>query len=292
MSTVAAKYKKIKLAILGILLGANFLIWNAYFSVKPDGKLSVIYFDVGQGDSSFIETPEKKQILIDGGPDNSVLAKIGRAMPFFDRSIDLLIITHPDSDHLSGAVEVMKNYDIGTVLVNGKNCSTKICAEFDKTVREKNVKVVVAKAGQKIDFRDGTKMDIFMPRAQAESGEKTENNNFSIISQLKYSNDSFLFMGDAETKEEFEFLSFWPDLAATVLKIGHHGSKNSTAEILLDKVKPKISIISVGADNKYGHPATEVLDRLKKIGDKILRTDIEGDIEIESGGAGVVVRKQ
>jgi len=309
------KIKKIKLTALGVLFVANFLLWSAYFSLRPSDKLLVSFFDVGQGDSSMIETPSRAKIIIDGGPDNSVLAKIGRTLSFYDRTIDILIITHPDSDHLAGAVEIARNYDIGLILVNGKDCATKICAEFDKIVKEKNIKVVAASAGQEIDFGQSVKMDILEPSfasadakamadKKATEGEasvasagakvtagKQDDNNSSIILFLSFGKDSFLFMGDAEDKEEIGLINAWPNLTAEVLKVGHHGSKNSTNQLFLDHIKPKISVISVGAKNTYGHPTIETLDKLKKIGSNILRTDLGGDIKMESEGKGISLKQ-
>lgn len=296
MSIFQVKHKKIVFLVSGIFLVAIFLVYSAYFSLRPNDKLLVSFFDVGQGDSSFIETPNHRQILIDGGPDSSVLSKLGRAMPFYDRSIDILIITHPDSDHLAGAVEVMKNYDIGLVLTNGRDCATKICAEFDKIAKEKNIKITAAHAGQKIDFGNNVIMDIFLPaeaKAKADSTSltvnKNEDNNFSVISRLDYGADSFLFMGDAEAKEEIDLLDFWPNAAAEVLKVGHHGSKNSSNQLFLDKIKPKFSILSAGAKNRYGHPTIETLEKLKNIGSEIFRTDLGGDVVMVSKGEGVML---
>lgn len=284
-----SKTRKTKLIFIGILIAVNFLLWDAYFSFSSGNNLKVTFFDVGQGDSTLIETPNQSKIIIDGGPDNSVLAKIGRYFSFFERAVDVLIITHPDSDHLAGAVEIAKNYDIGLILVNGKSCATKICAEFDKIIKEKKTKVIAAQTGQKFDFGNNIKMDIFLPNIAFAMSGKDEDNNFSIISRLDYGADSFLFMGDAEAKEELELLSAWPDLTAEVLKVGHHGSKNSTNQLFLDKIKPKFSIISVGAKNRYGHPTSEVLEKLEALGAKILRTDLNGDIMVKSDGTGVVL---
>lgn len=282
--------KKIKLTIIGILAVAVFLVWSAYFSFHPNNKLKVYYFDVGQGDAAMIETPNRDQILIDGGPDNSILSKLGRAMPFYDRTIELVISTHPDSDHLAGLVEVMKNYEIGGILTNGRDCASAICQEFIRLVKQKNIKTMVADIGQKIDFGLGVKMDILLPIKPLKNAQtKDEDNNLSIISRLAYGADSFLFTGDAEAKEEAELVSSWPDLKAEVLKVAHHGSKNSTSESLLDKIKPKLSVISVGAKNRYGHPRQETLEKLKKIGAEILRTDLGGDIKLESEGKGVFI---
>ncbi|MDP3057214.1 MAG: ComEC/Rec2 family competence protein [bacterium] len=283
------KARKTKLIFIGILVAANFILWSVFFSIDSGNDLKVTFFDVGQGDSLLIETPNRGKIIIDGGPDKSVLAKLGRHSSFYDRAVDILIITHPDSDHLAGAVEVAKNYDIGLILVNGKKCATKICAEFDKIVEEKKIKVIAAQTGQKFDFGNNIKMDIFMPNIALAASGKDEDNNFSIISRLVYGADSFLFMGDAEDKEEIDLINAWPDLTAEVLKVGHHGSKNSSNQLFLEKIKPKFSVISVGAKNRYGHPTSEVLEKLEALGAKILRTDLSGDIRIKSDGAGVVL---
>lgn len=286
------KIKKIKLTAFGVLVVSSFLVWSAYFSLRPTDKLGVTFFDVGQGDSSLIETPNRAKIIIDAGPDNSVLAKIGRALSFYDRGIEILIITHPDSDHLAGAVEIARNYDIDLILTNGKDCATKICAEFDKIVKEKNIKIITANAGQKIDFGQSVKMDILLPANASASTGKNEDNNFSIISSLTYGSDSFLFMGDAEAKEEIDLTNAYPGLTAEVLKVAHHGSKNSSNELFLDKIKPRFSVISVGAKNTYGHPTIEVLDKLKKIGSEILRTDLGGDVVMESEGNGITLNSR
>ncbi|MBU4000390.1 MBL fold metallo-hydrolase [Patescibacteria group bacterium] len=287
------KKRKIKFIIIGILAVAVFLVWSAYFSSQPNDKMKVYFFDVGQGDAAMIETPNRNQILIDGGPDNSILSKLGRVMPFYDRTIELVILTHPDSDHLAGLVEVMKNYEIGAILTNGRDCASAICQEFSRIVKQKNIKTITADIGQKIDFGSGVKMDILLPAKPSltkVADGKSEDNNLSIISRLAYGADSFLFTGDAEAKEEMELISACPDLKAEVLKVAHHGSKNSTSELFLDKVRPKFSIISSGAKNRYGHPKPETLEKLKKIGAEILRTDLWGDIKLESEGKGVVTR--
>lgn len=284
------KVRKNKLIILGVLFVSSFLVWNVYFSISSGNNLTVTFFDVGQGDSSLIQTPNQNKIIIDGGPDNSVLAKLGRYFSFYDRAVDILIITHPDSDHLSGAVEIAKNYDVGLIIINGKKCASFLCGEFEKTVKQKNIKVILAMKGQKIDLGNGAKMDILMPENQAViAAAKEDDNNFSIVSFLSFGKDSFLFMGDAEDKEEIDLINAWPDLTAEVLKVGHHGSKNSTNQLFLDKIKPKFSIVSVGAKNRYGHPTNEVLEKIEALGAKILRTDLNGDIRIKSDGTGVVL---
>lgn len=287
------KIKKIKLTALVILFFTNFLLWSAYFSISPSNKLKVTFFDVGQGDSILIETPNHNKIVIDGGPDNSVLAKVGRYFSFYDRTVDILIITHPDSDHLAGAVEIMKNYDVGLIIVNGKDCASSLCGEFEKIVQQKNIKVVSAAKGQEIDLGDGVKMDILLPEKNAfveSMAGKQDDNNSSIISLLSFGADSFLFTGDAEIKEELALIDIFPDLKADVLKVAHHGSKNSANQLFLDKINPMYSVISVGAKNRYGHPHIETIEALKKIGSEILRTDLGGDVVMKTEGKGIKLK--
>lgn len=281
------KIKKIKAVALGVLAVFSFLVWSAYFSVNSGDGLKVTFFDVGQGDSALIETADQNKVIIDGGPDNSVLAKIGRYFSFYDRAVDILIVTHPDSDHLAGAVEILKNYDVGLVVINGKECVTSLCGEFEKVVKQKNVKVVAAVKGQEIDLGRGAKIDILMPDGLA--GGKQDDNNSSIISLVSLGKDSFLFMGDAEIKEELALIDNFPGLKAEVLKVAHHGSKNSANQLFLEKIDPKFSVISVGAKNKYGHPHLETVEALEKIGSEILRTDLGGDIKFISNGEGAVL---
>lgn len=283
--------KKNKLIALGILAVSSFLVWSAYFSIGPDSRMRVTFFDVGQGDSALIESPNQSKIIIDGGPDSSVLAKIGRYFSFYDRAVDILIVTHPDSDHLAGAVEIIKNYDVGLIMVNGKKCVSSLCGEFDKIVREKNIKTVSATKGQEIELGNGAKINVLMPEnATAAALGKEGDNNFSIISLLSFGGDSFLFTGDAETKEEQFLIDSFPDLKAEVLKVAHHGSKNSDNQLFLEHIAPKFSVISVGAKNTYGHPHIETIDELKKIGSEILRTDLDGDIVMETAGNGIVLK--
>lgn len=286
----AIQQRKIKSVILIILVFACFLIWSAYFSIRSDNNLQVTFFDVGQGDSTLIETPNQSKIIIDGGPDSSVLAKIGRYFSFYDRTVDIMIITHPDSDHLAGAVEIAKKYEVGLIIINGKECVSSLCGEFEKIVKQKNIKVVLAVKGQEIDLGSGAKIDILMPDNHfgAVAG-KQDDNNSSIISLLSFGKDSFLFMGDAENKEELSLIDNFPSLKAGILKVAHHGSKNSANQLFLEKIDPKFSVISVGAKNSYGHPHIEMINELKKIGSDILRTDLEGDIKFISNGEGAVL---
>jgi len=276
--------RKIKYQILGLLLVAAILIWLAVFSQPRAGLLEVDFFDVGQGDAIFIETPKGYQVLIDGGPDASVLEKLGKEMPFYDRSIDLIILTHPEADHITGLIEVLKNYQIGQILENGFKRETAGYKEWQRLIKEKNIPIKNAQAGQIINLGRGIKIRILWPNETAVSSSPESSNNISVVSQLIYGQREFLFTGDIEKQVELKLANNQSasGIESDVLKIAHHGSKSSTYQFFLEKVNPNIAVISVGNENSYGHPHQEVLDRLAT--KQVFRTDLDGDVEIISDG--------
>ena len=274
--------RKIKYQILGLLLVAAILIWLAVFSQPRAGLLEVDFFDVGQGDAIFIETPKGYQVLIDGGPDASVLEKLGQEMPFYDRSIDLIILTHPEADHITGLIEVLKNYQIGQILENGFKRETAGYKEWQRLIKEKNIPVKITQAGQVVNLSQGIKIRILWPDKTAVNSSPESSNNISVVSQLIYGQREFLFTGDIEKQVELNLAVAGIDLESDVLKAAHHGSKTSTNQLFLEKVNPNIAVISAGDKNPYGHPHQEVLERLKNV--KTYRTDQNGNIEILTNG--------
>jgi len=264
--------------ILGILLGLNILAWAAVWSLRPQG-LEVTFFDVGQGDAAFIETPQNQQILIDGGPTSIILEKLGREMPFWDRTIDLIILTHPEHDHMAGLIEVLKRYQVGNILWTGVVRDTAEYQEWQKLIKEEGAKIYIAQAGQQIEGGP-TSINILYPLESLEGQESKDSNNTSIVARLVFGENSFLFTGDAPQSVEKKLLETAID--SDILKIGHHGSKTSSAQDFIGVVSPEVTVISAGKDNKYGHPAPEVLQNLSGV--KILRTDLDGDIKIISDG--------
>lgn len=281
--------KNIKIISLLALIGAVAVIWYAVFYFEARQNLLVTFFDVGQGDSIFVENAGN-QILIDGGPGDRILSKLGREMPFWDRSIDLLILTHPHADHLDGLLEVLKRYDVGIVLESGVEHSIPEYREWRELLEKKSVQIVVASAGQKIDLGGGAVLDILSP-FENYSGRSVKNpHDANVSAQLHYGSTTVLLMGDAEKSLEMRLLyesrnSKFINLNSDVLKVGHHGSKTSSSEEFLQAVSPDITIIQVGRKNRYSHPTQEVLDRLAAVGARILRNDLDGDIRIESDGA-------
>lgn len=273
--------KHILLFFVGILFAANFFIWYAV-SAERYGELTVAFLDVGQGDAIFIESPTGKQILLDGGPDGSVLSRIGALMPFYDRSIDMLIVSNPDKDHFAGFIDVLKNYQVGEIMEPGTVSQTAIYRVFKDTAEEKKVKDITARRGMVIDLGGGAHLNILFPDRDA-SGLSI--NEGSIIAELVYGNTSFLLEGDAPQNIENYLVSLdGKNLDVDVLKLGHHGSKTSSGDALLAVSSPEYAVISAGLHNKYGHPHKEVLERLAKYNIPALGTYKDGTIVFESNG--------
>lgn len=283
------RFKKIIPVLLGILFLADILAWVAVFDLSQPHLLEVSFFDVGQGDSIFIETPQRHQILIDGGPDSMVLEKLGKEMPFWDRTIDLVILTHPDFDHLNGLIEVLNSYEVENILWTGIVSDKDEYNEWLDVMKKEKAKVTIAEAGQKIKS-GGVYLEIIYPFDNL-NGRRVENaNNSSVVSRLVFGETSFLFLGDIYQSVEKEIAEKNGNSDSDVLKISHHGSKYSSNDDFIKKVSPEIGVISVGKDNNYGHPSQETLETLGKYGINILRTDLEGDIKIISNGKEFVVR--
>ena len=277
---------KVKTGFLIVLAYFNLLAWAVIFDLSQNG-LEIVFFDVGQGDSIFIETPSKHQILIDGGPDFSVLEKLGQNMAFYDRTIDLVILTHPDHDHLAGLLDVLNNYQVENILWTGVVKETTEFDEWKRLIQEEGARIVIAEAGKKIVCLGGndlTEMAVLHPSERLTGQTMKDINNSSIVIQLSFGEVKALLTGDISSSVEKSLIEKGIFLKADVLKIAHHGSKNSTSEDFLKEVSPQLAVISVGADNSYGHPNSVVLELLSKYGIKILRTDQDGDIRIFSGG--------
>ena len=273
------KSRRIAFGILGFLIFANIIAYIAVFNLSQNKFLEVSFFDVGQGDAALIETPNKNQILIDGGPDYSVLSQLSKELPFYDRSIDLIILSHPDSDHLFGFLEILNRYDVKNILWTGYKKNTPEFKEWEEKIKTEGANIVFAQAGQRIFIQDNPL--IFIDILYASDLKSLNSNDSSIVCRLVFENRSFLFMGDATEKSEQNILGLGK---SDIIKIGHHGSKDSTSLKLLQAVSPKAAIISVG-ENNYGHPSGEVLEKLKNSDIDVLRTDKLGTIKFVSDGS-------
>ncbi len=286
------KTKKTTYPTLGILLLATILIWLAVFEQAESNLLEVTFFDVGQGDAIFIETPYSRQVLIDGGPDATVLEKLSQAMPFYDRSIDLIILTHPDADHLAGLVKVLEYYQVGHILTSGLKKDTATYGRWQELIKERNIPLTKAQAGQIVVLEKEISLKILWPEQALMESFLRKVNNASVVTQLIYGQTEFLLPGDIEKEIEERLLNRPPagGLVSDVLKVSHHGSKTSSSHNFIKAVNPQISVISVGANNRFGHPHLIILDRLKN--SVIYRTDKNGDIEISTDGVLLEVKTE
>jgi len=298
------KDKKWNLGILIALICFNILAWIAVYDFSQPAFLEVIFFDVGQGDAIFIETPKKHQILIDGGPGVVILEKLAKSMPFYDRTIDLIILTHPEFDHLSGLNEILKKYKVSNILWTGVVRETAEYKEWEKLIKEEEkggAKIHIAKSGQTIicpgwlpgvlpGSHPGGKLflDILYPFENLEGKEIKDSNNTSIIARLIFDKVSFLFTGDAYMSVERKLIKKEAEIDSDILKVGHHGSKTSSCKEFIEQVSPQIAVIQCGKNNPYGHPHAETLQILE--GTRILRTDLDGDIKIISDGAQYIIK--
>lgn len=249
----------------------------------PDNNLHVIACDVGQGDAILVSY-KQTQILTDGGPDSSVLDCLGRHMPFWDRKIELVILTHPDSDHATGLVDVIQRYNVESILKNDSDVSTDIYRLLEKWVGSRNVRVLTPKRGMAIRL-DLIYLDIL---SEYDSTKKDTNFN-SIVYRLKFNNFSGLFTGDMPPLVSDEV----SDRVGKVnyIKVPHHGSTNGLTDNLLNSTMPKIAVISVGVKNPWGFPREEILSMLSNYNVKVLRTDEMGDVEVITDGEKIWRRK-
>lgn len=273
-------------SILVALAIACVSLWNYSESITPKDILSVSFLDIGQGDAIYIRAPNGNDVLIDGGPNDTVMERLKSVMPMFDRDIDLIVATHPDKDHIAGLVPVFAEYDVNKFLHSEVSSDS----SFDEALQEAaanetDVEEIIARRGQRfiIDDKRGVFMDILFPDADT-SGFK-ETNDASIITRLVYGTESFLLTGDAGiSQEQFLARNDTSSLQSTVLKLGHHGSNTSTSDEFLDQVKPTFGVVSAGKNNSYKHPAPSVVTRVKSHGIKILSTIDSGTITFESDG--------
>lgn len=263
-------------------------VWAFAVAGVPRDFLSVYALDVGQGDAIFIETPKRHQILIDGGPDALVVSELAEVMSFWDRSIDLIVLTHPQEDHMFGLIEVLRRYDVANVVMTGVNYHTRTYEEFKKAVEKEGARVTIAQAGENIRFDDGVEMDILFPiNTMAGTDAPADVNDTSVAARVRFKERTFLFMGDAGMQEEAALVHSGENIDIDVLKVSHHGSKMSTSQLFLEKTTPAIAVVSVGAKNKYGHPHPDMLARLGAI--PLYRTDTQGRVAVYTDGERISV---
>lgn len=266
-----------KLAL--ILALACLTIWSAVW-VLPDKKLHVVVCDVGQGDAILI-SKGTFQMLIDGGPDASVLNCLSKYMPFYDRRIEIVVLTHPQADHLNGFIDVAKRYNILQFVIGKQTNSTLGFKNLRQEINTKKIPTVDMYAGNNIKINQDLDFSVVWPTR----GFVTRDlNGYAISGILKYGDFSMMLTGDADSSIELAEMDTGLLMPVDVLKVPHHGSKNGMLASWLRLISPKVAIISVGKFNNYGHPTPKALNMLAKITDKVYRTDLSGSIEVVSDG--------
>ena len=268
------------LVSFGFILLLNSVGCSGQTNNDTSGKLVITYINVGQGDSILIQAPSGKTLLIDGGPKAAAPALLAVLAAKGVKQLDNVVATHEDADHIGSLDDVIKAYPVVKVyLPKMPTKATKAMEDFLKAIQSKGLPLAQAKAGVPIDLGVGISATMVAPQKEVYD----KDNNYSAVIKLSYGDTSFLMTGDAEGESEQDMIKSGLDLRATVLKIGHHGSRNSTTTAFLDAVAPKYAVIEVG-QNSYGHPTTEVLNRLESKGVRVFRTDLQGTISAVSDG--------
>ncbi len=274
--------------VVSLLILGNLLTWYVVVRETRNGVLTVAFLDVGQGDGIYIEAPNGNQLLLDGGGDKTVLRSLGKVMPFYDRSIDLLAVSHPHKDHLAGLDEVLQRYDVGAVLSSGMQHGTAEYKLWGHLIEVQGKQEIIARRGMKINMGGGVVLDVLLPNQDV--SQVKEVHDGMLVLQLHYGKTAVMFTGDMEEPFEKYLVAFnGATLKSDVLKVGHHGSRTSTSEAFLGYVAPTYAVISLGAKNEYGHPHKETLAILHRFQIPIFRTDERGTIVMKSDGERILV---
>ncbi|MBN3398069.1 hydrolase [Clostridium botulinum] len=283
------KLKKKNLIITCLLICLSIILTacsqqssNAVNTSNKSNELKVHYIDVGQGDSILVQTKDKN-ILIDAGTRKSSDNLINYLKKQHIKKLDYVIATHPHEDHIGGMPKVIDEFEISNFYAPKKTANTKIFKDMILQLKKKNLKINIAKKGISLDLSNDSSLDFLAP--VKDNYENT--NDSSAVVKLTHGNTKFLFTGDAEKTSEKDILNSNEDLSSNVLKVGHHGSHSSSSKEFLDKINPKIAIISCGKNNDYGHPHKETMKELKKRNIEVYRTDIDGNILLTSDGENI-----
>lgn len=273
------------LLILGIvaILVTVPVFWLTYAAPKD---LEVNFLDVGQGDSILIKTPFGQNILIDGGSDSTIIKRLGESLAWWDKRIDLMVLSHPHDDHVAGLIDVIKQYNVEQILYTGVIHTSPTYLEWLELIRERKIFLVIIDRPQKISMGKNCYLDILYPQESLLGKEVNNLNNSSMVIKLVYGNTKFLFTGDVELEIEQQLIETqdFASLQADVFKAGHHGSDTSNSKEFLDAVSPKTVVIQVGKDNDFGHPSRRAIKRFERIGAMVYRNDLDGTIRIRSDG--------
>ena len=285
---------------IGMGVGVGIALFIAFLASLPDGKLHVIFCNVGQGDSTYIIFPNGKDMLIDGGPGSQVLACLGRHMPFWDRHIDVVALTHPQQDHMGGFQLVAERYSIGYFVRSDVRSVSESEKAFSAVLGLHRIKTKFLTSGDQIRIGEARVLALWPSTDQLEkadiawdqymNSEKTsadervlgagtgDLNEYSLVSLIQYGTFDVLIPGDAGSSVESGYMSgYIGNEPLEVLKVPHHGSASGMSQAYIDRIKPKYALLSVGK-NSYGHPSSSIVRALESASSEIYRTDVSGDV--------------
>lgn len=268
----------LSLSIIALLLGF-FLLTS---SREPQTNITKVhFFDIGQGDSIFVETAHGKQMLIDGGKNSQVLMELSDVMPLDDKTIDVVIATHPDADHIGGLTPVLSRYDVGLFLTSDVDTDSEILKDLKKVLLENKVSSYFVRGGMNIMLDTDVEFEIMFPDRETKNWET---NTASVVGKLNIGETSVMLTGDSPASIEKYLVDSNLDIDVDILKLGHHGSKTSSSIEFIKATSPKLVIISAGKDNRYGHPAPEVMKIIRNLGIQEMSTISSGTIGLQTDG--------
>lgn len=264
------------------LVGFNILAYNAIFAIARNASSLNLYFlDVGQGDSALIKLPGGAKMMVDGGPGKQTLASLYSSLSTTDRYIDLLILSHPQLDHFGGFIDILGRFKVGAFIYNGRDGTAAAWPALMEILKEQKIKTIILKEGDSIDY-NGSHLKFLSPNSQFIKSK--ELNDTVLVARLDSEKSSTLFTGDIGFKkpdaESYLIKNYLEDIDVDILKVAHHGSKTSSSDAFLKAVSPRVSVISVGVRNTYGHPTKEAMNRILAIGSSSYRTDQDGTMHV------------
>ncbi len=282
------RLRQLLLPLLVLLLAAvSVALWYESFQVHSPGirPLRIAFLAIGQGDAIYIESPTGTQVVVDGGPDSSLLRELAGVMGPFDRTIDAIVVTNPDKDHFGGFIDAASRYTIGKEFESGTYKDTVTYHSLERALEDHKVQRLLARRGMILDLGGGAQLNVLYPDRDVTN---LKSNDGSVVMELAYGSTTVMLMGDATAFVEYHLLTqqkvATSTLHADILKLGHHGSKTSSTANWLKAVAPKEAIVSAGCHNSYGHPSPETLARLASAAIPYLWTCKEGTIEFDSDG--------
>ena len=272
--------------VTAIAVGAACLVWIAALN-QTGGNLRVVFADVGQGDMTAITTPAGHRIVVDGGPDPQRASEVlGAELPYWERGVDMIVLTHPHSDHISGLNETLRRYNVGSILERRQDFRGTEYVAWNDLVESEGADTIEAVPGLSLSFPDGVVIGVLGPPTELLTGTESDVDNGSVIVRVSYGDRSFIVTGDLFSEGEAWLVRSGQRLSTDVLRVAHHGSKTSSSQAFLDAVDPDVAVISVGPDNRFGHPNPEVVDRLQTVVHEshVFSTAESGSITFETDG--------